>query len=65
MTLKATQRSNGKASVRWLPSKTARLLKSYNAGTQVKVIAELKNWYQVEDLTTGIVGFVNTAYVVK
>ncbi len=63
VTLKATQTSRGKANVRWLPSKTARLLKAYDAGTQVKVIAELKNWFQVEDLVTGAVGFVNTAYV--
>ena len=65
VTLKATQRSKGVANVRWAPSKTAKLLKSYPAGTQVKVIAELKNWFQVEDPLTGAVGFVNTAYVEK
>ena len=65
VTLKSTQNSKGKANIRWIPSKTSRLLESCNAGTQVKVIAELKNWFQVEDLNTGAVGFVNTAYVQK
>ena len=65
ITLKATQRSNGKANVRWAPSKTSKLQKAYPAGTEMKVIAELKNWYQVEDPVTGTVGYVNTAYVVK
>ena len=41
------------------------LLKAYPAGSQVRVIAELTNWYQVEDPLTGVVGFVNTAYVTK
>ena len=65
ITLKATPRSKGVANVRWAPSKKSKLLAAYPSGTQVRVIAELKNWYQVEDLTTGAVGYVNTAYVVK
>ena len=65
ITLKATQRSKGVANVRWAPSKTSKLLKAYSAGTQLKVIAELDKWYQVEDPLTNQVGFVNTAYVVK
>ena len=65
VTLKATARSNGKANVRWAPSKTSKLLKAYPEGSEVRVIAELKNWYQVEDPVTGAVGYVNTAYVVK
>ncbi len=65
VTLKATKKSNGVANVRWAPSKKSKLLAAYPEGTQVRVIAELKNWYQVEDLITGAVGYVNTAYVVK
>ena len=65
VTLKATKNSKGVANVRWAPSKKAKLLAAYPEGTQVRVIAELKNWYQVEDLATGAVGYVNTAYVVK
>ena len=65
ITLKATERSKGVANVRWAPSKTSKLLKAYPAGTQLRVIAELDKWYQVEDPMTNEVGFVNTAYVVK
>ena len=65
VTLKATQKSKGVANVRWAPSKTSKLLKAYPAGTQLRVIAELDKWYQVEDPLTNQVGFVNTAYVVK
>ena len=65
ITLKATERSKGVANVRWAPSKTSKLLKAYPAGTQLRVIAELDKWYQVEDPLTNQVGFVNTAYVVK
>ena len=65
ITLRATQRSKGVANVRWAPSKKSKLLAAYPSGTQVRVIAELKNWFQVEDLVTGAVGYVNTAYVVK
>ena len=65
ITLKATERSKGVANVRWAPGKTSKLLKAYPAGTQLRVIAELDKWYQVEDPMTNQVGFVNTAYVVK
>ena len=65
ITLKATVRSKGVANVRWAPSKSSKLLKAYPAGTQLRVIAELDKWYQVEDPLTNQVGFVNTAYVVK
>ena len=65
ITLKATQKSKKRANVRWAPLKNATLLHSYDAGTEMKVIAELDKWYQVEDLETGEVGFVNTAYVEK
>ena len=65
ITLKATQKSKGVANVRWAPTKSSRLQKAYPEGTQVRVIAELDKWYQIEDPTTSMVGFVNTAYVEK
>ena len=65
ITLKATPRSKGVANVRWAPSKSSKLLKAYPAGTQLRVIAELDKWFQVEDPLTNQVGFVNTAYVEK
>ena len=64
VTLKATQKSNGVANVRWAPSKASPLQYAYPAGTQVRVIAELgNNWYQVQEPVSEKVGFVNTAYV--
>ena len=65
ITLKATERSKGVANVRWAPSKTSKLLKAYPAGTQLRVIAELDKWYQVQDPDTQLVGYVNVAYVEK
>ena len=65
VTLKATQASKGLANLRWAPSKSATLLKSFPEGSQVTVLAELKNWYQVSDPVSGVVGFINTAYVSK
>ena len=65
ITVKATQRSKGVANVRWAPSKTSKLLKAYPAGSQLRVIAELDKWYQVEDPITNQVGFLNIAYVEK
>ena len=64
VTLKATQKSNGVANVRWAPSKASPLQYAYPSGTQVRVIAELgNNWYQVQEPVSEKVGFVNTAYV--
>lgn len=59
-----TVRASGSANLRWAPSKTSTLLRAYPAGQELRVIAELGNdWYQVEDPLTGIVGFLNKAYV--
>ncbi len=65
ITLQATPRSKGVANVRWQPIKSAKLLRAYAPGTQLKVLAELNKWYQVQDPTTQEVGYVNVAYVVK
>ncbi len=65
ITVQATARSKGVANVRWQPIKSAKLLKAYAPGTQLKVLAELNKWYQVQDPTTQEVGYINVAYVVK
>ncbi len=65
ITLQATPRSKGVANVRWQPIKSAKLLRAYAPGTQLKVLAELNKWYQVQDPATQEVGYVNVAYVVK
>lgn len=65
ITLK-TARASGSANVRWAPSKSSKLLRAYAAGQEMRVIAELgKDWYQVEDPISGVVGFVNKTYVNK
>ena len=56
-------RSSGWVYLRWVPSRTANQLAKYGSGKEVRVIAELKDWYQVQDPDTGAVGFVYTSYV--
>ena len=56
-------RASGWVYMRWLPSKNAREAATYAANQELTVIAELKDWYQVEDPSTGIVGFVYKSYV--
>ena len=66
VTLQATANSNNVANVRWAPSKKSTLLRRFAPGTEVTVIAELgSNWYQVSEPMSGVVGFVNSAYVVR
>lgn len=65
VTLQATRNSKGVANVRWAPTKKATLLKTYNPGAQVTVLATMDNWYQIYDSVNNVAGFVNTAYVAK
>ena len=55
-------RSSGWVYLRWVPSRNSNYVTTYTGGQQVQVIAELKNWYQVQD-QDGKVGFVYTSYV--
>lgn len=55
-------RSSGWVYLRWVPSRNSNYVTTYAGGQQVQVIAELKNWYQVQD-ADGKVGFVYTSYV--
>ena len=56
-------RSSGWVYMRWVPSKNSQQVTTFSSGKEVKVIAELKDWFQVEDPDTGKVGFVYTSYV--
>lgn len=56
-------RASGWVYLRWVPSRNAQKITTYPGGQVVRVIAELKDWYQVEDPETGVVGFVNSSYV--
>lgn len=58
-------RASGWVYVRWVPSRNARPLATYPADSQLTVLAELKDWYQVQDPANGCVGFVYKSYVVN
>ena len=58
-------RASGWVNMRFAPSKQTELMATYKNNDQLLVIAELKDWYQVEDPDTGMVGYVNSAYVVR
>ncbi len=56
-------RSSGWVYLRWLPSRYSRQIATFGANKELTVIAELKDWYQVEDPATGTVGFVYKSYI--
>lgn len=58
-------RATGSVNMRWAPSKSAPLIESYRNGTPLLVIAELKDWRQVEDPETGAVGFIRKDFLAK
>ena len=58
-------RASGWANVRFAPSKQAELVSTHKDGEQLLVIAELKDWYQVENPDTGAVGYISTKFVAK
>ena len=56
-------RASGWVNLRFAPSKETEVMATYRANEQVTVIAELKDWYQVQDPETGKVGFVYKSYI--
>ncbi len=56
-------RASGWVYLRWFPSKNAQQIATFGANYQLTVIAELKDWYQVQDPATGKVGFVYKSYI--
>ena len=58
-------RASGWVNVRFAPTKQSELLGQYHTNDQLLVIAEMTNWYQVEDPNTGAVGYVSDKYVVR
>ena len=55
-------RSSGWVYLRWIPSRNSTQIATYSANQQLTVIAELKDWYQVED-SNGRIGFVYKSYI--
>ena len=56
-------RASGWVYMRWLPTRHSKQIATYGANQQLTVIAELKDWFQVQDTETGAVGFVYKSYV--
>lgn len=58
-------RATGSVNLRWAPHKKAELIRSYKSGVELTVIAELKDWMQVQDPQTGDVGFIRHDFLVR
>ena len=59
------KRASGRINMRWAPNAKAKLIHSYAAGEMLTVLAELKNWYQVQDPENGWVGFIRSDFLMR
>ncbi len=62
ITVHAT-RASGWVYLRWLPSRQSEMIATYPDGKTLNVLAQLTDWYQVQDPDTGRVGFIYKSYV--
>ncbi len=62
MVIARPARASGWVNLRWAPSMDAELIATCPQGKQLTVLAELKNWYQVQDPVTGMIGFISRKY---
>ena len=58
-------RASGWVNLRWAPATEAERIATCKQGKELTVLAELKNWYQVQDPETGMIGFISRKYVMK
>ena len=58
-------RVTGWVNMRWAPSMDTEVITTCRQGKELTVLAELRNWYQVEDPQTGYVGFISRQYVTR
>ena len=58
-------RASGWVNLRWAPSTEAERIATCSQGRELTVLAELKNWYQVQDPETGMIGFIMSKYVTR
>ena len=56
-------RASGWVNLRWAPSTEAERIGTCLQGKKLTVLAETKNWYQVYDPETGMVGFISKKFV--
>ena len=56
-------RASGWVNLRWAPTLEAERIATCPQGKELTVLAELKNWYQVQDPETGMIGFISRKFV--
>jgi SH3-like domain-containing protein len=56
-------RASGWVNLRWAPSTEAERIATCSQGKALTVIGETRNWYQVQDPQTGMIGFISRQYV--
>ena len=58
-------RASGWVNLRWAPTTEAERIATCPQGKELTVLVELKNWYQVQDPQTGMIGFISNKYVTR
>jgi len=58
-------RASGWVNLRWAPTTEAERIATCPQGKELIVLTEMKNWYQVQDPATGMIGFISNKYVTK
>ena len=58
-------RASGWVNLRWAPITEAERIATCKQGKELTVLVEMKNWYQVQDPETGLIGFISRQYVTK
>ncbi len=58
-------RASGWVNLRWAPTTEAERIATCPQGKELTVLAELRNWYQVQDPATGMIGFISRQYVTR
>ena len=56
-------RASGWVNLRWAPTTEAERIATCKQGKELTVLVEMKNWYQVQDPETGLIGFISRQYV--
>ena len=58
-------RASGWVNLRWAPNTEAVRIATCPQGKKLTVLAEMKDWYQVKDPATGMIGFISSKFVTK
>ncbi len=61
--LSRPQRASGWVNLRWAPSTDAECISRCYQGHELVVLTELRNWLQVQDPVTGMIGFIMRRFV--